>query len=221
LKFEREASYYLEIIKENNAPKIYSYLSSRLASSSPLLLLTSALFDLEEIVFIDIETLGLRGVVPLFLIGVAAIKNGNIIVNQILARDLNEEKAALHFLSEYLKDKKAICSFNGKSFDIPFINTRLKTHNIKYEVSHPHYDIRYFAARAFKNSIENCKLTTLESKLFQTQREEDIPSSEVPEFYKSFVRNNNIGTIVPVINHNKQDLISTVNIFIKLHEIWS
>jgi uncharacterized protein YprB with RNaseH-like and TPR domain len=68
---------------------------------------------LSKIAFIDIETLGLSEV-PLFLIGIATFKDNQLITEQIFVRELNEEKAALHFLGDFLQSKQAIGRANTK-----------------------------------------------------------------------------------------------------------
>ncbi len=219
-RYGNEASHYINCIEERNGSKLFEQLSNRFTSTNPLLLLNSSFFNLSEIAFIDIETLGLYDC-PLFLIGIATFDNEELVIEQILLRGLVEEKSALHFLNEYLVNKTAICSFNGKSFDVPFIRKRMERHDLVHSIIHPHFDIKYFSSKAFGDTVMDCRLTTLEYELFKTKRVDDIPSSYVPDFYTSYVRTKNIGAIVPIINHNKQDLISTANIFVRLHELWS
>ena len=175
---------------------------------------------MSEIVFIDIETLGLSEV-PLFLIGIATFKNNHLITEQIFVRELNEEKAALHFLGELLQGKQAIATFNGKSFDVPFIRKRIERYDLKHEIKLPHFDLKYFSQKAFSNLVFDFKLSTLERKLFNVERVDDVSGSEIPYYYRTYVKTKNIGSIVPIIDHNKQDLISTAKIFMKLHDIWS
>jgi uncharacterized protein YprB with RNaseH-like and TPR domain len=68
--------------------------------------------------------------------------------------------------------------------------------------------------------LPNCKLTTIEKHLFGIEREDDIPSGLVPEFYKIYTKTNNIGPLIPIIEHNRQDIITLAKIFSKLHEEW-
>jgi len=219
-RYGNDATNYINHVESKNAVKIYEQLSSRFTSSNPLLLANSAFFDLSDIAFIDIETLGLSEV-PLFLIGIATFKDNNLITDQIFVRELNEEKAALHFLGELLQGKQAIGTFNGKSFDVPFIRKRMERHDLKHEIKHPHFDLRYFSQKAFSNLVFDFKLSTLERKLFNVQRIDDVCGFEIPFYYRTYIKTKNIGSVVPIIDHNKQDLISTANIFMKLHEIWN
>jgi len=63
-------------------------------------------------------------------------------------------------------------------------------------------------------------LTSLENKIFNVVRKDHIPSFLVPDYYNAYLRTKNIGSLVPIIEHNKQDIISTVKIFGKIHELW-
>jgi uncharacterized protein len=220
-RYGTNATAYLNLIENKNAIKIYEHLTSRgFTSSNPLLLANSAFFNLPDIAFIDIETLGLSEC-PLFLIGIGTFKDNHLITDQIFVRELKEEKAALHFLAEYLQGKQAIGTFNGKSFDVPFIRNRMETHGLKHSITHPHFDIKYFSQKAFSNLVSDFRLSTLEEKLFQVERKDDVSGFEIPYYYRTYIKAKNIGSVVPIIDHNKQDLISTANLFMKLHDIWS
>ena len=87
----------------------------------------------------DIETLGLKGV-PLILIGVARVENNNILVDQYLLRDLDEEQAALAAFMEHVDKDTVFVSFNGQTFDIPYIKDRLRHHGMKNNIQRQHLD---------------------------------------------------------------------------------
>ena len=181
------------------------------------MLSNSALFDLSEIAIIDIETLGLTEC-PLFLIGIATFDNTHLIVDQIFVRELNEEKAALHFLEEHLKGKKAIITFNGKSFDIPFIRKRMERFDLSHDISHPHFDLMWLSKKVFLD-VSGFSLSIIEEEIFNLKRKDDVSGAAIPSYYMKYLRSKNISSVVPIIDHNKQDLITTANIFMKLHEI--
>ncbi len=218
-RYGNDAINFINLIDNRNAVKIYEQLSARFTSSNPLLLANSAFFNLSDIAFLDIETLGLSEV-PLFLIGIATFKNNQLITEQIFVRELKEEKAALHFLGELLQGKQAIGTFNGKSFDVPFIRKRMERHDLKHEIKLPHFDLKYFSQKAFSNLVNDCKLSTLERAFFNVERIDDVPGIEIPKYYSTYIKTKNIGSVVPIIDHNKQDLISTAKLFMKLYEIW-
>lgn len=92
---------------------------------------------------------------------------------------------------------------------------------MKHEIKHPHFDLKYFSQKAFSNLVYDFKLSTLERKLFNVERVDDVSGFEIPYYYRTYIKTKNIGLVVPIIDHNKQDLISIAKIFMKLHDIWS
>jgi uncharacterized protein YprB with RNaseH-like and TPR domain len=220
-KFEESAGKFLEIINKRNADALYDWLLNvRSFSQNKLVFLVSSFYSLEELVFIDIETLGFHGY-PLFLIGVGYFYKNTLMIEQFLARDYDEEASILFLMSERLKDKKAIVSYNGKSFDIPSIKNRMSYFRMHDKLIDIHFDMRYFVRNAFKDKFSNFNLSTLEAELLNVVRTDHIPSAYVPSCYEKYIKTKNIGNLIPIIEHNKQDIITTVKLFEKLYQIWT
>jgi len=59
---------------------------------------------------------------------------------------------------------------------------------------------------------------TLEQRLFCIHREQDVPSMMVPEFYEAFLTSQNPGPLIPVVEHNCQDLVSLARLFCLFRE---
>lgn len=167
---------------------------------------------------LDIETLGFRSV-PIILIGLARIQDNNILIDQYLPRNTKEEPAILMALINLLRESDTIITFNGGRFDIPFIEDRLSYHKIEETLYNKiHYDALPMSRSAWKSKLPNCKLGTLEKHILGIEREDDVPSRSVPDFYRTYARQNNVGPLVPIVEHNKQDLITLAKIFSKLRE---
>lgn len=218
-KFGNTVKNFLKLINKKNGLEILNWLERRYPKSHQLVFLVSSFYTLKDFIFIDIETLGLHGYL-LFLIGIAYFDEQILVIEQILARNMDEEVAVLAYLNEKLKKKKVIGSFNGKSFDIPVIKDRMDYYGINGNFEHPHFDIYHFSKRAFQDRFNDFKLTYLENKIFNIVRKDHIPSSLIPDYYKAYLKTKNIGSLIPIIEHNKQDIISTVKIFGKIHELW-
>jgi len=75
----------------------------------------------------------------------------------------------------------------------------------------------HLSRRTWKDKLPNCKLQTLEKYLFNFEREDDVPSSMVPSFYKTYDETGNIGPLIPIIEHNREDIITLAKILSKLH----
>lgn len=218
IKYKYHAEQFIGHLSTRNATELYAQLSSRFTSTNPVMLYNAAYFSREDCVFIDIETLGLHDC-PLFLIGIATTEKNILTVEQIFVDHLMHEKAALQFLIDRIANRKAIISFNGKSFDVPFIRRRLERHDLNHSFDQPHFDVRNLSKSAFKDMVSDFGLQTLEDELFSYKRNEDVGGDLVPHFYEVFIRSQNIGAIVPILDHNMQDLISTAKLYNKLHEV--
>jgi uncharacterized protein YprB with RNaseH-like and TPR domain len=219
-RFGSEVKRFLEVLNKCDTCQIVDWIAHRFSKSHSLVLYASGLHNKEDFIFLDIETMGLSEM-PIILFGVAQIFGDHMSINQYFVRDVKEEQAALiGFLSHINKDSIFI-TFNGLSFDIPYVRKRLAYYGMKVDFEKPHLDLLYFSMRAsWKERLSNCRLITLEKHLFDIERKDDVPSDLVPEFYDTYMRTQNIGPLIPIIEHNKQDLITLANIFSKLHKEW-
>ncbi len=77
--YSADACQLYDIVDEGDFSKITDYISTRYPKSHPTALFSSCFSPDENFLFLDIETMGLKGV-PIILIGVARVKSGNITV---------------------------------------------------------------------------------------------------------------------------------------------
>lgn len=173
--------------------------------------------DAGDFKFMDIETLGLSNV-PLILIGVAEIKGSNIITSQYFVRDLDEEIAVLKGYFSHLDENSVHVTFNGKTFDVPFIKNRLNYHRIDVDFDLPHLDLMYFAKYLWRDELPNCQLQTIEKYKFGLERVDDVPGQYIPGYYRTYLSEKNIGPMVPIIEHNRQDIVSLADFLMKMYE---
>ena len=210
----------LRLLDECDTGGLIDVIARKSRRSSPAVLFVSGFHDLEDFIFLDIETLGLFGV-PIILFGVAWIEGGRIVVHQYLLRDIREESAALEAFFTHIKDSSVFITYNGRMFDVPYIRSRAAYYGIRSDLNRPHYDLLHFSRRAWKDRLPNCKLSTVESYLTGIEREDDVPGALVPEFYQTYIKTRNPGPLVPIVNHNRQDLITLATIYTRLWEEWS
>lgn len=85
-------------------------------------------FDDQRIAVFDIETLGLSPMYqPVILIGLMTVDiNGNAEVTQYFAETPMDEKLIIQMLDENLDNCDYVLTYNGKHFDIPYIEKRSK-----------------------------------------------------------------------------------------------
>jgi len=216
-RFGAEAAKFLAI-DIHDTHSITEWIGHWLPKSHPLVLYSSSFQNEEDFIILDIETMGLSSL-PIILCGTARICGSQLVMNQYLLRDITEEPGALSaFLSH--TDKGIFVTFNGKAFDIPYIKERLAYYGLQGNLTNPHFDLLHFSRRAWKAQLPDCRLTTLEKHLFGIERENDVPSALVPDFYDTYVKTGNVGPLIPIVEHNKQDMITLANIFSRLHEEW-
>ena len=176
-----------------------------------------SLTDIENFKFMDIETKGLSNV-PVILIGVAEIKGNKIISSQYFLRDYIEEASVLEGYLYNLDEDSVHVTFNGKSFDVPFIKNRCLYNRVEANLDLPHLDLMFFAKNLWKDSLPNCQLQTIERELFGIERENDVPGQYIPGYYDTYLSQKNIGPIVPIIEHNRQDIVSLAGFLEKMYE---
>ncbi len=215
-RYSEDACQLVDIVNEGDFSKITDYVSNRYPKSHPSALYSSCFTPNENFLFMDIETLGLKGV-PLILIGVARVESNKILVEQYLLRNLEEEGAALDAFLEQVDENTVFVSFNGQTFDIPYIKDRLRHHGIKGNIQRYHLDLLHFSRRTWRDKLPNCKLQTLEKHLFDFERKDDVPSSMVPSFYKTYDETGNIGPLIPIVEHNREDVVTLARILSRLH----
>ena len=215
-KFRSNTQKVLKCLHGGGSAEIMDLIGIRHAKSHPCVLGTAGLHEPEDYVFLDIETLGLFSR-PVILFGIGTIENGNLTVHQYLLRDIDEEQPALMATLGHLSgDRPALVTFNGKSFDVPYVSDRLSYYGMGSLARIPHFDILHFSRRRWKEYLPSMRLTTLETEILGICRDGDIPGQMVPEFYETYLRTGNCGPLVPIIKHNRQDVVSLALLFFHL-----
>ncbi len=203
-------------ISGGNTLEIMNLIGGRHSRSHRSVLGTAAMHEPEDFVFFDIETLGLFGR-PIILFGIGSVENEKLCVTQYLLRDIDEEEAALLATVSHLSgDHPALVTFNGKSFDLPYLTDRLAYYGLGSPVAIPHFDMLHFSRRRWKGELSSLRLTALEKAVLEIKRKDDIPGQMVPEFYEAYQRSGNCGPLVPILDHNRQDVVSLARLFFHL-----
>ncbi len=166
---------------------------------------------LGRMLFLDLETCGFSGN-PLFLAGLLRVGGGKIEVTQHFARDYTEESSVVEAALEALEDRPLLVTFNGKSYDLPFLRDRAVRYGLPPVEPAGHLDLLHAARRRWKDILPDCRLQTLEARLTGRRRVADVPGSQVPERYHAFVRGGPAMEMVPVLRHNLLDLVTLVAI---------
>ncbi|MGI5839512.1 MAG: ribonuclease H-like domain-containing protein [bacterium] len=171
-----------------------------------------------EIVFLDIETTGLWASLPLFLVGLLMRRDGKLVYKQLLARRPDEEKALLAYLMDELSHYSLLVTFNGRKFDVPYIEGRAVEHRLFYRCPLEQIDLLYHARRHYRGVLPDCRLVTLEEHLLGLRRKDDVPGSQIPERYFRFTRTQEAALLEDILQHNVLDLASMARLFYLVQE---
>ena len=179
-----------------------------------------------RLLFVDLETTGLAGGAGTcaFLVGCAWFDGGVFRVRQLLLARYGGERALLEDVARTAGESGALATYNGKSFDVPLIETRFLFHRMTAPfATMPHVDVLHTARRLWRQgdgersafSVDSadergsgCRLGAIEQSVLGHVREHDVPGYEIPSRYFHFVRSGDPRPLAAVIEHNRQDLLS-------------
>jgi uncharacterized protein YprB with RNaseH-like and TPR domain len=181
--------------------------------------------DFRRMAFIDTETTGLAGGTGTyaFLVGVGVFEDEGFAIHQFFMRDYEEELAMLHGLGELLDGLEAVVSFNGKSFDLPLLETRfIMARQVPRLVDAPHLDLLPVARRFWKYRLDSCALSSLETEVLGVQRtQEDVPGWLIPGLYVDYARSGDAREMPRIFYHNAQDILSLVTLTARMCDLIS
>jgi uncharacterized protein len=173
-----------------------------------------------RLLFLDVETTGLAGGAgtQAFLVGCAIIDDDQLLVRQFLLPGFEHERALLAELRDWAAPHDTLVTFNGRSFDVPLIETRYLFHRLPFPLADaPHIDMLHASRRLWKErptiagpalDDDSCKLSVLERHLAGVHRVGDVPGFEIPSRFFRFVRDGNADPLEAVLEHNRIDLVS-------------
>lgn len=174
--------------------------------------------SLADVVVLDLETAGFWGY-PLFVSALLIEEHGRLQTLQFMTRTYSEEGAVVRATVQILRERPHLVTFNGKSFDVPFLSERAAYHAVDFDRGALHHqDLLHPARKEFRGYFPNCKLKTLERMLFGIRRIGDIPSSDIPAVFHEFIATGYIERVRDVLHHSRMDLISTGLLMGKLGE---
>lgn len=164
--------------------------------------------DISKIIFFDLETTGLAGGAGTwpFLCGIGWYEENSFVVEQYFMEDYPYEGIMLRGLTEKMKKAEALVTFNGKTFDVPLLKTRLIFNRMRLNLEIPHIDLLHPSRRLWRGVFPDCSLGSIEENFFGLKRARDIDSSLIPMIYFNYVRGRRREMMLPVFDHNVQDV---------------
>ncbi len=176
--------------------------------------------DFRKILYLDTETTGLSGGAGTiaFLVGAGYFTEEGFLVHQWLMRDYPEERFMLTALLAMLDGFDMVVTFNGKTFDLPLLQSRLLMNRMGTGALDRvfHADLLHPARRVWKLRLKSCRLARLEEEIFHQPREDDLPGSEAPERFFRYLKTGDFSLLTDVLRHNRQDIVSLAKLMDRL-----
>jgi uncharacterized protein YprB with RNaseH-like and TPR domain len=182
----------------------------------------------QRVVFFDIETTGLSGGAGTlaFLTGCGWFDgDGGFTVRQFFLAAPAGERPMLEALGRIFDEASLVVTFNGRTFDVPFMETRWAFHRSAAPTDDlPHFDMlpparRFWGRRVGRAGTgEGCNLTALERRVLGFHRYGDVPGFEIPARYFQFLRTGESTLVEGVLEHNRHDLMSLAAVM--SHALW-
>jgi len=164
-----------------------------------------------NLLFFDTETTGLAGGTGTraFMIGAADWHAGALRIRQLTMRTMAAEQAMLDAFRAWVHADTVLVSYNGKCYDAPLLATRYRLARQTNPLAGlPHVDLLYPTRRRYRGVYENCRLATIERQVLRIVREDDLPGSEAPAAWLSYLRGGSAQALRRVLAHNHQDVVS-------------
>ena len=176
-------------------------------------------FDIRRCLFLDTETTGLSGGAGTvaFLVGVGYVEGETLVIEQLMLREYADEPALLERLGRRMADFDSVCTFNGRNFDMPLLETRFTMNRMRdrWRVLE-NLDLLYPSRRAWKLRLGSCRLCNLEAEILGMPREDDLPGSEVPARFFQFLKTGEDALLDDIVRHNRQDIATLAKLLVRL-----
>lgn len=166
----------------------------------------------EDTLAFDTETSGLSNASGTFIFmnGLGYFEGDSYIVDQLILPDIGSEPAFLRQTELIFSRFPILLSYNGKSFDVPLLQSRLRFHMFPdFTRDIRHIDLLKLTRRYWKTALGTVPLSNIEHYLLRLQRgDEEVPGYLAPELYRSFLRDEDASHIAGVAYHNQIDVVS-------------
>ena len=177
----------------------------------------------KRICFLDIETTGLSRMKDnIYLIGRVffdeEIKSGKL--SQFFAEELKEEVDILLKVYELIKGFDLIINYNGSSFDLPFINSKLEYYKrgLKIDLNKSLDLLRIVKNNRYILGLESFRLEDVEEYL-GIYRSDQYSGRECIKVYLDYIVSKDPSLKERILLHNYEDLYYLLDVISILDEI--
>lgn len=165
----------------------------------------------DGVLYLDTETTGLSGGsgTLVFQIGLARWEPQGLHVKQTIMLSPGAERRFLDQLEPWFRAAEVIVTYNGKSFDVPLLQTRWRiARRQSLSLGHSHVDLLHTTRRAFGHRLQPCRLRDAEESLLGFRRIHDLDGAYAPQAWRRFVTLGEWELLAGVLKHNRDDVLS-------------
>ena len=158
---------------------------------------------------LDIETTGLSaGNAQIYLIGCACLRDGALCVTQFFSEQAQGEAEILSAFLKFLAPFDTVITYNGQSFDLPFLAARCAWHRIQEQLSSlRHIDLfRQVSPYRRVLKLPDMKQKTLEHFL-GISREDKFTGKELIQIYQEYAAGGHAEKASLLKLHNYEDMV--------------
>lgn len=168
----------------------------------------------------DIETTGLsaqRG--NKIILTACLIPNSKgVTITQFLAENPYEEDRVIMATMDFLKDESIdyLITYNGASFDIPFMKQRLATKNLPYVLNMYEFDLYNFirSNTGLKSQIGSLSQKNVEQHFgISSNRKDVISGRESVKLFAEYAINQDSVIEKIILTHNREDVLQLCHLF--------
>ena len=125
------------------------------------------------------------------------------------------------YASRLWEDELTLVTYNGKSFDVPQLETRwtMNRNTLPPLLTHAHIDLLHGSRRIWKEELDTFSLTSIEEEKLGFFRDGDIPGHLAPIIYQDAVKSGRAESLMKVLTHNEWDILSLVALYIRATEL--
>lgn len=168
----------------------------------------------------DIETTGLSAQRGNKIIMTACLipNSKGVTITQFLAENPYEEDRVIMATMDFLKDESVdyLITYNGASFDIPFMKQRLATKNLPYVLNMYEFDLYNFirSNTELKSQIGSLSQKNVEQHFgISSNRKDVISGRESVKLFAEYAINQDSVIEKIILTHNREDVLQLCHLF--------
>ena len=171
-------------------------------------------YNLKDIAYFDIEASKMQsGEEFLFAISIGRFLNNTYKVTQYFGEKVSDEKKIVKLSKDILENFTIWSTFNGLSFDEPFLIKRGDKYNVTIKKPKYHIDL-YRKIKPYHNllKVEGCGLKALERGI-GINREDSLNGYDSRLLYDKYLVTRDKNIALDLMKHNIEDVISLPSLF--------